>query len=219
MSIFGACMAEGGQTTFDLALFCIQLSIVKRYSSTALRLLQYIFSFLNASVQKLRERKHFAKSNVDNSSPSSKSREAEAGANAGSTTILCSPDSGHSLNQPAATTDTRSRPADGQGSKQHTPHTRCCQPPLRKSMTLADRLTGLLSMLSVLDHPGFIGRALRATQQSKAKPSHTAQQHHATGQDDQVRDHETDVDKWMVFCDTFQKDIENINLLVGLTQP
>ncbi|KAI6137304.1 hypothetical protein F5141DRAFT_79137 [Pisolithus sp. B1] len=73
-----------------------------------------------------------------------------------------------------------------------------CEPPLRKPTPLSNRLNGLLSMLSVLDHPGFLGRALGATQQNRANPGDGR---------------ETNIEKWMAFCDMFQKDIENINLL------
>ncbi|KAI6096663.1 hypothetical protein EV401DRAFT_1122068 [Pisolithus croceorrhizus] len=90
------------------------------------------------------------------------------------------------------------QPVDGERLRGRTPRTLACEPPLRKPMSLSDRVAGLFSMLSVLDHPGFIGRSLGATQQSKAKPND---------------DRQTNVEKWMEFCDTFQKNVENVNLL------
>ncbi|KAI6095389.1 hypothetical protein F5141DRAFT_1160098 [Pisolithus sp. B1] len=80
-------------------------------------------------------------------------------------------------------------------------------------MSLRCWSTGLLSMLSVLGHPGFIERALKATQQRQNATARSTQK------DDQTRERKTDVEKWVVFCDMFQKDIENTNLLVGLAQP
>ncbi|KAI6039740.1 hypothetical protein EDC04DRAFT_1637338 [Pisolithus marmoratus] len=103
------------------------------------------------------------------------------------------------------------QPADSGGSSGHTPHTRCAKPPLRDP-NLLYKLPSILSMLSALDHPGFISRILGATQQSKATRERDRQRQ-AMQQDDPNRDHETDVEKWKVFGDTFQKDVESINLL------
>lgn len=79
----------------------------------------------------------------------------------------------------------------------YKPRTFSCDPPLRKPMPLLDKLTGLFTMLTTLDHPGFIGRSLKATQ-DKGKRNHHR---------------ETNVERWVIFCDTFQKDVENVNLL------
>ncbi|KAI6125172.1 hypothetical protein EV401DRAFT_1129862 [Pisolithus croceorrhizus] len=181
------------------------LAIVKRCSSTTLHLLQYIFSFRNASILKSRGRKHFAKGNVENGNPSTtpsndckKGGAVEAGAGVSSATILCSSDRGRDPSQPVPTTDPNYRPAAGEGMRGRMSRTLSCEPPLRKPTPLSNRLNGLLSMLSVLDHPGFLGRALGATQQNRANPGDGR---------------ETNIEKWMAFCDMFQKDIENINLL------
>lgn len=195
------------------------IAIAKRCSSATLHFLRYIFSFWNASVQKSRERKHFAKSNGDKCSPSIAPRndiekgEVEADANVRSVTIQRSGDRGLAQSQTISTVADASRPqgsqpADYGGSKGRMVSSK---PPLKQPTPLLDKLAGILSMLSVLDHPGFIGRALGATQQSKAKRERAAaRQREVTPQ---IHDHETDVAKWMVFSDTFQKDVENINLL------
>ncbi|KAI6033392.1 hypothetical protein EDC04DRAFT_2208467 [Pisolithus marmoratus] len=65
-------------------------------------------------------------------------------------------------------------------------------------------------MLSSLDHPGFISRALGATQRKQVAQGNGFG---ATQYVNERLEHETDVEKWMVFCNTFQKDVENINLL------
>ncbi|KIK21501.1 hypothetical protein PISMIDRAFT_540746 [Pisolithus microcarpus 441] len=175
------------------------IAIVKRCSSTTLRLLQYMFSFRNASVLQSRERKHLG--NVENSSPSTppsndeeKGREVETGAGVSSAaTILCSPDRGPGPSGTALSTD----PVGGEGLRGRMPRTFSCDPPLRKPMPLLDRLAGLFSMLTTLDHPGFIGRSLKATQDKGKRNGHR----------------ETNVERWVVFSDTFQKDVENVNLL------
>ncbi|KAI6033388.1 hypothetical protein EDC04DRAFT_2208207 [Pisolithus marmoratus] len=177
------------------------ITIARRCSSTTLYFLRYIFSLWNVSIQKLWERKHFTKGNLDNSPPSAlpckdREKDREVEASAGSATILCS----------------RDRPADREALGGRTPQMRCCKPPLRQPMSSFDRLAGILSMVLGFDHPGFIGRSLGATQQSKAKRDRDLQRQ-TMQQDDPNRDHETDVKKWEKFGDTFQKDVENINLL------
>ncbi|KAI5988696.1 hypothetical protein EDD15DRAFT_1351697 [Pisolithus albus] len=185
------------------------IAIVKRCSSTTLRLLQYMFSFRNASVLQSRERKHL--SNIENSSPSTspsndeeKGRETGAAAGvSGAATILCSSDRGRGPpSQADPTTDASRRPVGGEGLRGYKPRTFSCDPPLRKPMPLLDKLTGLFTMLTTLDHPGFIGRSLKATQ-DKGKRNHHR---------------ETNVERWVIFCDTFQKDVENVNLLVSLEE-
>ncbi|KAI6117288.1 hypothetical protein EDD16DRAFT_1589485 [Pisolithus croceorrhizus] len=187
------------------------IAIVKRCSWTTLHLLQYIFSFLNASVpgQKSRARKHFAKNNSDNSCSSTtpsndieKGREMEAGASVGSATILRSPDRDDGPSPTIPKTDTSGGPAHGEGPRGRMPRTLSCEPPLRKPISLSVLpiwLASLISMLARLDHPGFIWRTLEATQQDTAKPN---------------GDRETNVKQWAVFSDTFQRDIENINLWI-----
>ncbi|KAI6033389.1 hypothetical protein EDC04DRAFT_2207815 [Pisolithus marmoratus] len=68
---------------------------------------------------------------------------------------------------------------------------RCCNPPVKGSWRSQKALQDVVVMLLFLDHPGFIERSLRGTQ-------HNGQ---------------TDVDKWTTFWETFQKDIDSINLL------
>ncbi|KAI6039741.1 hypothetical protein EDC04DRAFT_1637659 [Pisolithus marmoratus] len=101
------------------------------------------------------------------------------------------------------------QPADVVGSSGCAPYVRRSNPPLRDPEFLR-RLPNIFSMLSALDHPGFISRALGATQRKQAvqKSGLDATQHGS-----QSCGHETDVEKWKVFGDTFQKDVENINLL------
>lgn len=229
-------MANGRQTTCDLAVLHttimllpeallrilvrfpkLLVAIAKRCSSATSHFLRYIFSFWNASVQKSRERKHFAKSNGDKCSPSIAPRndiekgEVEAGADFRSATIQRSSDRGLAQSQTISTVADAGRPqvsqtAEGRGSNRLILSSK---PPFRKSMLLCDMVTGILSMLFVLDHPGFIARALRATQR-KTEQEDAAPEPEATPQN---HDRKTDVEKWVVFTDTFQKDIENINLL------
>ncbi|KAI6033393.1 hypothetical protein EDC04DRAFT_2897889 [Pisolithus marmoratus] len=167
------------------------ITIAKRCSSTTLHFLRYIFSLWNVSAQKLRERKHLTKGNSDNSALStlpSNVREK------GKASILCS----------------NVRPADRvEGSEGHALQVRCSNPPLRDPKFLR-RLPNIFSMLSSLDHPGFISRALGATQRKQAVQKSGSD---ATQRGNQSCGHETDVEKWKVFGDTFQKDVENINLL------
>ncbi|KAI6160968.1 hypothetical protein EDD17DRAFT_730038 [Pisolithus thermaeus] len=89
------------------------VAIVKRCSSTTLHLLQDIFSFRNASVLRSRERKHFAKGNIENNSPLTtpsndreKDAEVKVGSSVRSTTILCSSDNGSGPGNRIHTTNT-----------------------------------------------------------------------------------------------------------------
>ncbi|KAI6033390.1 hypothetical protein EDC04DRAFT_2605010 [Pisolithus marmoratus] len=169
------------------------ITIAKRCSSTTLHLLRYIFSLWNVFVQKSREPKHFTKSSAKNISPSTipipsndtgKGREVEAGPSVGKP---------YDHDRASQKKPLAVQPDDGKGSRGCTP-----------------RLPSMLLMLLALDHPGFIARALGATQRKQAPQGNSlgAMQHSK-----QNYDHETDVDKWKVFCKTFQKDVENINLL------
>ncbi|KAI6039744.1 hypothetical protein EDC04DRAFT_1637412 [Pisolithus marmoratus] len=185
------------------------ITIAKRCSSTTLHLLRYIFSLWNVFVQKSREPKHFTKSSAENIFPSTipipsndtgKGREVEAGPSVGKP---YDHDRASQKKPPAV------QPDDGKGSRGCTPHVRCSNPPLRDPRLLY-KLPSMLLMLLALDHPGFIARALGATQRKQAAQGNGlgAMQHSK-----QNYDHETDLDKWKVFCKTFQKDVENINLL------
>ncbi|KAI6108301.1 hypothetical protein F5141DRAFT_108655 [Pisolithus sp. B1] len=125
----------------------------------------------------------------------------EAGASVGSATILRSPDRDDGPSPTIPKTDTSGGPAHGEGPRGRMPRTLSCEPPLRKPISLSVLpiwLASLISMLARLDHPGFIWRTLEATQQDTAKPN---------------GDRETNVKQRAVFSDTFQRDIENINLL------
>ncbi|KAI6112083.1 hypothetical protein EV401DRAFT_237275 [Pisolithus croceorrhizus] len=71
----------------------------------------------------------------------------------------------------------------------------------------------LSSMFSTLDYPGNIARMLQVARRSKPEQNRATRQREATQEDDQSRDHETDVDEWIVFCHIFQKDLKNTSLL------
>lgn len=199
------------------------IAIVKRCSSTTLHLLQYIFSFRNASVQKSQERKHFLKSNVDNTTSLSttpifdieKGGEVEAGASVGRPTILCSPGGGPSSSPTIPTTD--AKPADGEGSRGHMPQEPISPPALGITLREMFYMTWKLSsMFSTLDYPGNIARMLQVARRSKPEQNRATRQCEATQEDDQSRDRERDVDEWIVFCHIFQEDLKNASLLVSL---
>ncbi|KAI6096848.1 hypothetical protein F5141DRAFT_1151326 [Pisolithus sp. B1] len=192
--------------------------IAKRCSSTVLHLLRYLFSLWNAPVQKWKPSKRLLEDKTNNNSPSGlssiageKGEEADAGVE--SIDTLCSEDESSGFGRkPDARMSPATRPAEGRVSDlsimqsavpssvnllsphNHPPaqaresNLQLCEPPLKKGLFASD---GLTYMLMFLDHPGFVQRSLKDTQ------------HHR----------HTDINKWNAFCETFQKDVENINLL------
>ncbi|KAG6326376.1 hypothetical protein ID866_12713 [Astraeus odoratus] len=71
---------------------------------------------------------------------------------------------------------------------------RQCKPPLRN---WKGQLSGLMNMILFLGHPAFIQCSLRDTQASDSSGN------------------TTDLVKWKSFSETFQKDTDNVNLLVS----
>ncbi|KAI6033396.1 hypothetical protein EDC04DRAFT_2208779 [Pisolithus marmoratus] len=192
------------RTLLRMLARCLKSLIViaKRCSSTTAHFLRYIFSLWNVTIQKLRERKNFTKGNLDNSPPSTTpcndremGREVEAAVGVGSATILCS----------------RDRPTDVGNSRGRTPRLRRSNPPLRDPRLL-HKLPSTLWMLLSFGHFGFIQRALKTTQR---KPAAQRNGLGTTQHGQQSCNYETDVDRWITFCEAFQNDVDNISLLVG----
>ncbi|KAI5998373.1 hypothetical protein F5J12DRAFT_849981 [Pisolithus orientalis] len=186
------------------------IATVKQCSSTALHLLRYLFSLWNASVQK-GKRKYSLEDNTDNMSPSKSHGEKDGGAgiHVESATALCSEDEGSALEPTPRGTETPAPLLSAEGrvstlstlrpSSTNLPEPnrsrslQVCAPPLKNLKELFTRtsLYNLLCMLMFLDHPGFVERSLKGTQYRR----------------------KTDINKWVAFWETFQKDVENINLL------
>ncbi|KAI6103772.1 hypothetical protein EDD17DRAFT_1599751 [Pisolithus thermaeus] len=192
--------------------------IAKRCSSMVLHLLRYLLSLWNALVQKWKPLKRplEGKANINSLSglPGVAGEKVEeVSASVENTTTLCSEDESSDLGRkPDARTSPAMLPAEARVSdlsimqsavpssvnllplhnhpppQAHESHLQLCEPPLKKGLFASD---GLTYMLMFLDHPGFVQRSLKDTQ------------HHR----------HTDIDKWNAFCETFQKDVENINLL------
>ncbi|KAI6044153.1 hypothetical protein EDC04DRAFT_462313 [Pisolithus marmoratus] len=193
------------------------VAFAKRCSSTVLHLLQYLHSLWNTSVQKWK-RKHLLEDSANNNSPSKLPSVAgeKAGTSDKSTTVLRSEHESPVLGRES---DVRTRAdilsvegripnlnimqcavpssanllacCDDAVVKGLGPHLQCCKPPLAKKLFTLESLSGLVYMLMLLDHPGFVQRSVKDTQLHR----------------------HTDIKKWKTFCETFQKDVENINLL------
>ncbi|KAI6096662.1 hypothetical protein EDD17DRAFT_1674710 [Pisolithus thermaeus] len=196
------------------------VAIAKRYSSTALQFLRHLFSFWNASVKKRKQGYHSPRDlgdDITSTAPSvdgEKGGEMEEDASTRRATTLYSVVGnvapGHSLTttlQPSAGSLNTVAVSAGDSYanlvRPNIPHyppeqsrvqryrMHCCNPPVRGSWRSCKTPNDLLVMLLFLDHPGFIERSLRNTQDN--------------GQ--------TDVSKWLTFCETFQKDVESVTLL------
>lgn len=193
------------------------VAISKRYSSNALQFVRHLFSFWNASVKRRKQGHHSPRDSGDvitSTAPSvdgEKGREMEEDASTRRATTLASVAGNaaaeHSLTttpQPSASSLNTVAVSAGdsyanlvrpnyapQQSRVQRHRVHCCNPPVRGSWRSRKTPNDLFVMLLFLDHPGFIERSLRNTQDN--------------GQ--------TDVGKWSTFCETFQKDVESVTLL------
>ncbi|KIK21502.1 hypothetical protein PISMIDRAFT_540720 [Pisolithus microcarpus 441] len=191
--------------------------ISKQYSSNALQFVRHLFSFWNASVKRRKQGHHSPRDSGDvitSTAPSvdgEKGREMEEDASTRRATTLASVAGNaaaeHSLTttpQPSASSLNTVAVSAGdsyanlvrpnyapQQSRVQRHRVHCCNPPVRGSWRSRKTPNDLFVMLLFLDHPGFIERSLRNTQDN--------------GQ--------TDVGKWSSFCETFQKDVESVTLL------
>lgn len=193
------------------------VAISKQYSSNALQFVRHLFSFWNASVKRRKQGHHSPRDSGDvitSTAPSvdgEKGREMEEDASTRRATTLASvvgnAAAEHSLTttpQPSASSLNTVAVSAGdsyanlvrpnyapQQSRVQRHRVHCCNPPVRGSWRSRKTPNDLFVMLLFLDHPGFIERSLRNTQDN--------------GQ--------TDVGKWSSFCETFQKDVESVTLL------
>lgn len=189
------------------------VAIAKRYSSTALQFLRHLFPFWNLFVTRRKQDHHSRRDAITSTAPSvdrETGREMEEDASTRRDTTLTSvvgnAAAEHSLTTPQASATSLNTVAVSAGDwyanlvrpnyapqqlrvQQHGVH--CCNPPVKGSWRSRKTPNELFVMLLFLDHPGFIERSLRNTQDN--------------GQ--------TDVGKWLTFCETFQKDVESVTLL------
>ncbi|KAI5988697.1 hypothetical protein EDD15DRAFT_1351447 [Pisolithus albus] len=184
------------------------VAIAKRYSSTALQFLRHLFSFWNAFAKRRKQDHHSPRDAITSTAPGVYGeRDREMGEDASTrrdttlTSVVGNAAAEHSLTATSLNTVSVSagdsnanlvRPnyAPQQSLVQrHRVH--CCNPPVKGSWRSRKTPNELFVMLLFLDHPGFIERSLRNTQDN--------------GQ--------TDVGKWLTFCETFQKDVESVTLL------
>lgn len=190
------------------------VAIAKRYSSTALQSLRHLFSFWNAFAKRRKQDHHSPRDAITSTAPGVYGeRDREMGEDASTrrdttlTSVVGNAAAEHSLTttpQPSATSLNTVSVSAGDSNanlvrpnyapqqsrvQQHGVH--CCNPPVKGSWRSRKTPNELLVMLLFLDHPGFIERSLRNTQDN--------------GQ--------TNVGKWLTFCDTFQKDVESVTLL------